>query len=334
MQQRANTTIAVALVGAIAALAAISCGPDAATKQLMEQAKGIFGTIPATMPGAEKDTPALVALGSRLYNEKGLSVNDSQSCASCHILEKESAGVDNQRVSKGALPGREGNRNSPTVLNAGFHVAQFWDGRAKDLKEQAKGPILNPAEMAMPGEAAVIKKLKGMAAYPDAFRKAFPGVADPVTYDNLAGAIAAFERTLRTTDRFDDFQNGKADALSSAEKDGLRAFIGAGCTACHTGPMLGGHMYQKMGSVRPYRNTTDRGRFDLTKKPEDMYMFKVPSLRNVALTAPYFHDGAAKTLEEAVTMMGSLQLGKDMKPGEVRSIVAFLKALSDRSRAK
>ena len=327
-------SVNLSLVLILSLIPALACGPDAATKQLMGQSKSLFGPIPAKMPGSEADTPALVELGSRLYSDKRLSTNDTQACASCHVLADNGPGVDNQRVSKGALPGREGNRNSPTVLNAGYHVAQFWDGRARDLKEQAKGPILNPAEMAMPSEAAVIKKLKAIAEYNDLFQKAFPGGADPFTYDNLAGAIAAFERTLRTSDRFDDFQNGNADALSSAERDGLRAFIGAGCTACHTGPLLGGHMYQKMGAVRPYANKTDRGRFEVTKKPEDMFVFRVPSLRNVALTAPYFHDGGAKTLEEAVTMMGALQLGRDLKPAEVQSIATFLKALTDKSRSK
>lgn len=315
-------------------LALGACGPNAATKELMEQSKGIFGTIPAVMPGAQADSPALVALGSKLYFEKRLSINNTQSCATCHILEGKAGGVDNQRVSKGALPGREGNRNSPTVLNAGFLVAQFWDGRAKDLKEQAKGPILNPVEMAMPGEAAVVKKLKETSEYPELFKAAFPGTADPVTYDNLAGAIAAFERTLRTSDRFDDFQRGDAGALSDEEQAGLKSFIGAGCTACHSGPLLGGHMYQKMGVIKPYANKSDRGRFDITKKPEDMFVFRVPSLRNVALTAPYFHDGAAATLEEAVRMMGELQLGRQLKPAEVQSIVSFLKTLSDKSRAR
>ncbi len=310
------------------------CGPDAATKQLMEQSRSQFGPIPARMPGSEKDTPQLVALGEKLYNDKRLSLNDTQSCASCHILQNKAAGVDNKRVSPGALPGKEGDRNSPTVLNAGFHVAQFWDGRAKDLKEQAKGPILNPAEMAMPSEAAVIKKLKGIAEYPELFKKAYPGAADPLSYDNLAGAIAAFERTLRTSDRFDDFQNGNAGALSAAEKEGLRLFVATGCTTCHAGPLLGGHMFQKMGLVRPYANTKDRGQSVVTKKPEHDFFFKVPSLRNVALTAPYFHDGGAKTLEEAVSMMAALQLGKDLKPGEVSSIVAFLGSLSDKSRAR
>jgi cytochrome c peroxidase len=293
----------------------------------MEQAKATFGTLPAQMPGAENDNPALVALGNKLYHEKRLSVNDTQSCASCHLVENNGPGVDNKRFSPGALPGTEGGRNAPTSLNAGFHMAQFWDGRAPDLKEQAKGPILNPVEMAMPSEKAVLEKLAAIPEYKDAFSKAF-GSDDALTYDNLAQAIAAFERTLITKDRFDDFQNGKASALNEEEKSGLALFMQTGCTSCHSGALLGAKMYQKMGLAKPYANTKDKGRFDVTKKDADKYFFKVPSLRNVALTAPYFHDGAAATLEEAVKTMAAIQLGKELTPEEIKSIVAFLKTLS------
>ena len=305
-----------------------ACGPSAETKALAKQAKAIFGTIPEKMPGGEKDTAALIELGKKLYLDKALSVNNTQSCASCHQLEN--GGDDGLPVSPGALPGTKGGRNSPSVFNAGFHLAQFWDGRAADLKAQAKGPILNPVEMAMPDEATVIKKLAGIAEYPALFKKAFPGAKEPLTYDNLAGAIAAFERTLITRDRFDDFQNGNYGALNTQEQAGLGEFIKIGCTTCHSGAIMGGHMYQKMGLINAYENQKDQGRYEVTKNDADKMMFKVPSLRNIANTAPYFHDGSAKTLEEAVTKMAWLQLGKKLEADQVKKLTAFLRSLSNK----
>ena len=287
--------------------------------------------LPEKMPGAEKDTPALVELGKDLYFEKKLSANNSQSCNSCHAVDQNRGGVDNEPTSPGAF-GKRGGRNSPTSLNAGFHVAQFWDGRAADLAAQAKGPILNPIEMAMPSEEEVIKKLSAIPEYPKAFSKAFPGDAKPVSYDNLAKAIAAFERTLVTHDRFDDFLKGNDSALSNAEVEGLNTFVSVGCVACHNGPLLGGNSYQKMGAVNAYANTEDLGRFSVTKDEADKFKFKVPSLRNIALTAPYFHDGKSATLEDAVRQMAWLQLGRKLEDKEVDSIVSFLKTLSDKSR--
>ncbi|MFN3246723.1 MAG: cytochrome-c peroxidase, partial [Leptonema sp. (in: bacteria)] len=214
---------------------------------------------------------------------------------------------------------------------AGFHIAQFWDGRAKDLVEQAKGPILNPVEMAMPSEAAVVKKISAIQEYKDLFPKAFPNEKEAITYENIAKAIAAFESTLITKDRFDDFLKGDAKSLTPEEQKGLKTFMDVGCIQCHNGALLGGNSYQKMGKLNPYE-TKDLGRYNVTKKEEDKYMFKVPSLRNVALTAPYFHDGQAKTLEDAVKQMAWLQLNKKLTDEEVQSIVAFLKSLTDKSR--
>ncbi|PKA04852.1 cytochrome-c peroxidase, partial [Leptospira ellisii] len=222
---------------------------------------------------------------------------------------------------------------SPTVLNAGYHLAQFWDGRAKDLKEQAKGPILNPVEMAMPSAAEVEKKISGITEYQDLFAKAYPKDAQKITYDNIAGAIAAFERTLKTQDRFDDFQKGDHKALSDAEQEGLEKFLATGCTACHIGPLLGGNSYRKLGQVNAYENTGDKGRLTLTKNPADAFVFKVPSLRNVAITGPYFHDGKVATLEEAVKKMAYLQLGKELPESDIKSIATFLKALTDKNRS-
>ncbi|AVQ12780.1 Cytochrome c551 peroxidase [Leptospira santarosai] len=317
----------------------VYCGPSEKTKKLMEDSNKIFGTIPDKMPGGENDTPELVQLGKTLYFEKRLSANDTQSCNSCHNIIGNTSGVDNLPTSPGAF-GKNGVRNSPTVLNAGFHLAQFWDGRAKDLKEQAKGPILNPLEMAMPSAAEVEKKIGEIPEYRELFAKAYPDssaqenpksvTTKKVTYDNITGAIAAFERTLKTQDRFDDFQRGNHKALSEEEQEGLEKFLTTGCTTCHVGPLLGGNSFRKLGQVHPYENTNDKGRQDLTKNPADAFVFKVPSLRNVGVTGPYFHDGKTTTLEEAVKKMAYLQLGKELSEPDIKSIVTFLKALTDK----
>lgn len=310
------------------AIATVACGPSEKTVELQKKAKLNFGIFPETAPGSEKDTADRVALGKKLYFDTILSENKTQSCNSCHNVEGKAAGVDNLPTSPGAF-GKNGDRNSPTVLNAAFHVKQFWDGRADDLKAQAKGPILNPGEMAMPSEAAVIERLKASSEYPELFTKAFG--KDSITYDNLAEAIASFERTLITKDKLTDFIAGDHSALSSSEQEGLELFLNSGCNSCHNGVVLGGNSFRKLGQVNPYE-TKDLGVYALTKKPEDKFMFKVSSLKNVALTAPYFHDGSVKTLEEAIQKMGHHQLGKDFSEEEVQKISKFLNALSDKNR--
>lgn len=270
-------------------------------------------------------TAAKINLGRMLYYEKRLSKNHDISCNSCHKLDK--FGVDNEATSPGHKKKR-GNRNSPTVYNAAGHIAQFWDGRSKDVEEQAKGPILNPVEMAMPNEAAVVKVLKSIPGYVVAFKKAFPKEKDPVTYNNLAKAIGAFERNLLTPGRWDKYLKGDKTALTNKEKKGLMAFVTTGCITCHTGPLLGGHMYQKLGLVKPWPGNKDMGRFEHTKKAYDKLMFKVPTLRNVEKTGPYLHDGSIKSLNKVVGMMAEYQLGRKLPPTQVQSIVAFLKALT------
>ncbi|EMO78023.1 di-heme cytochrome C peroxidase [Leptospira kirschneri str. 200801925] len=321
----------------------VTCGPSEKTKKLIDDSKKIFGTIPDKMPGGEVDTPELIQLGEKLYFEKKLSANDTQSCNSCHNVVGKAAGVDNLPTSPGAF-GKNGVRNSPTVLNAGFHIAQFWDGRAKDLKEQAKGPILNLVEMAMPSALEVEKKIGQIPEYQELFAKAYPDSltkensntltrTQKITYDNITGAIAAFERTLKTQDRFDDFQKGSHNALSVEEQEGLEKFITTGCITCHIGPLLGGNSFRKLGQVNPYENSSDTGRQNLTKNSSDAFVFKVPSLRNVAITGPYFHDGKVTTLEEAVKKMAHLQLGKDLSDSDTKLIVTFLKTLTDKNRS-
>lgn len=310
----------------------VACGPSKETQELMKKSKQMFGALPAKMPGSEKDTPERIALGEKLYHETALSVNNSESCNSCHNVNGKGAGVDNKETSPGAF-GKTGDRNSPTVLNAGFHSLQFWDGRAKDLAEQAKGPILNPIEMAMPSEKEVVEKLSAIDGYKELFAKAFPD--NPIiTYESIASAIASFERTLITKDRFDDFVGGDHKALTLEEQKGLEAFMNAGCASCHNGELFGGKLFMKLGVVNEYENKEDTGKFKITGNEGDKYVFKVPSLRNVALTAPYFHDGRVKTLEEAVEKMSYYQLGKSLDKSQIDSIVSFLKTLSDKEKVQ
>ena len=298
---------------------------------LQKLASTVYQPLPAKMPGSDNDTPARIALGKELYFETALSINDTQSCNSCHDITDGKLGVDNEPTSPGAK-GERGGRNSPTSVNAGFHIAQFWDGRAADLKAQAKGPILNPIEMGLPSEEAALKKLSGIKNYPEKFAKAFPDSKDALTYDNLAEAIAAFERTLISKDRFDDYLRGDLKALTEQEQRGLKTYIETGCISCHSGSTLGGTGYQKLGVYAPYqpngKENTDHGKFEVSKSDTDKDMFKVPSLRNIAKTAPYFHDGQVKTLEEAVQIMAKIQLNKDLSKEEVADISAFLGSLT------
>jgi cytochrome c peroxidase len=235
--------------------------------------------------------------------------------------------VDGQPVSDGHK-GQKGTRNAPTVYNAAGHFVQFWDGRASDVEEQAKGPVMNPVEMAMSSDKAVVAVLKSMPEYVEAFKKAFPSEKDPVTFENTARAIGAFERRLMTPSRWDKFLNGDQAALSNAEKAGFNKFMEAGCQACHAGTYLGGEVYQKLGLVKPYPDTSDSGRQAVTKQESDRLVFKVPSLRNIDKTQPYFHTGKVATLEEAVKEMAEYQLGKQMKDDEIASIMTFLKTLT------
>lgn len=287
----------------------------------------ILAALPEKAPSAEQDSAGLVSLGKELYFEKRLSKNGSQSCNTCHAVDDGRAGVDNEPTSPGAF-GKRGDRNSPTTFNAALHLAQFWDGRAADLKEQAKGPILNPVEMAMSSEPEVLERLKADKNYPGQFKAAFAGEPDAINYENVAKAIAAFERTLLTRDRFDDFLKGQDGALTKAELKGLHTFLTTGCTTCHNGPLLGGNTYQKVGLIKPYENQTDVGRAAVTKDDDDKFKFKVPTLRNIAATHPYFHDGKIGTLHEAVRKMAELQLGLQLAPEQEADLVAFLQTLT------
>ena len=268
--------------------------------------------------------PAKVELGKMLWFDPRLSKSGFISCNSCHNLSM--GGADNIRTSIGDR-WQQGPINSPTVLNSSLNLAQFWDGRAKDLKEQAGGPIANPGEMAFTHELA-IDLLRSIPQYVQEFKTVFGH--NKLTIDEVTVAIAAFEETLVTPNaRFDQWLKGDKTALKNDELAGYKLFKDSGCVACHNGPNLGGNSFQKMGIVEPYKTTsTAEGRFAVTGKDADRFNFKVPTLRNVELTYPYFHDGSADTLAQAVTVMGRLQLGRTFSDDETGKIVAFLKTLT------
>lgn len=279
------------------------------------------------LPPAPALDPGKVALGKKLFHDPRLSRDNSISCASCHDLSK--GGTDQSRYSTG-INGSVGNVNAPTVFNAGLNVAQFWDGRAGSLEEQAAGPVHNPAEMGSTWDE-VMGKLREDGEYRALFRRTYP---DGITSANIAEAIATFERSLMPPNaRFDRYLRGEKNVLSPDEQEGYRRFVNHGCTSCHQGAGIGGNMFQRFGvmgdifSDRP-QTKADQGRFNVTGLEEDRHVFKVPSLRNVALTYPYFHDGSARTLSDAVRIMGKFQLGKDLSREDVRLIVAFLNTLT------
>lgn len=284
-----------------------------------------FGQLPAVVESSDNPlTDEKVQLGRTLYFETSISAGKDKSCNSCHKLD--AYGVDGEKTSEGHKKQR-GARNSPTVYNAAGHFVQFWDGRAKTVEEQATGPILNPVEMAMPDDKSVIAALR-TAKYEDRFKKAFPGDKEPLSMSNLAKAIGAFERKLMTPSRWDKFLAGDTNALTSAEKAGFKKFTDTNCNMCHAGPYFGGQMYQKLGLARPWPTETDLGRYAITKQDVDKMMFKVPSLRNIRKTAPYFHDGSVATLEEAIKRMGQHQLGKELSDADISSIATFLDTLT------
>lgn len=316
-----------------AATAATSAAPEAEAKidrSLLVQ----FGKLPSTYlspaAAAAPATKEQIELGRMLFWEKRLTKNQDRSCNTCHNLE--TFGVDNEKTSEGHKKQR-GSRNSPTVYNAAGHFVQFWDGRAKDVEEQAKGPILNPVEMGMKDDAAVLKVLQSIPQYTEAFKKAFPGDKS-VSFDNLAKAIGAFERTLVTPSRFDKYVAGDESALNAAEKKGLAKFLDLNCPSCHTGALLGGNEFKKLGQAKPWEDMKDLGRYEVTKAETDKQVFKTPSLRNIAKTAPYFHDGSVATLENAVKLMAKHQLGKTVSDDEAKSVATFLGSLTGEPTAE
>ncbi len=305
-------------------------GADDAGNELREMARSLFQPIPdaQTLIKERKLSPAQIELGRMLFFEPRLSRSHIITCNTCHAIG--TGGADNIPASIGH-GWQHGPRNSPTVLNAVFNAAQFWDGRASDLAEQAKGPVQASVEMNSTPDL-VEATLKSIPAYVQAFRAAFPGDDDPVSFDHMSRAIEAFETTLVTPDsRFDQYLRG-ADALDKKELAGLSLFINKGCIACHSGINLGGQAYFPFGVIkRPGAEilpAADKGRFTVTQTATDEYVFRASPLRNIALTAPYFHSGEVWSLEEAVATMGSSQLGHELEDAEVGDIVAFLRTLT------
>lgn len=298
---------------------------------LLNRARKVFSPLPSIMGSKENPiTPEKVTLGKTLFYETRISVDRTVSCAKCHIPGMY--GTD-------GLPKSIGNRcktnprNSPSVLNAAGHISQHWIGNRASVEDQAKQALIGPTSFGLPSYEEAERILRGIKGYRDLFEKAFPNEVEPVTVENFAKAVGAFERTLVTPSPFDEFLRGDENALGEEQKRGLRTFMDLGCSTCHNGVYVGGGMYQKFGITKPYWKLTgskeiDEGRYAVTKKEADKYVFKVPSLRNVAMTPPYFHDGSVEKLEDAVRIMGELQLGKTLTEEQIGEIVAFLKSLT------
>ena len=294
--------------------------------QINSEALKLFAPLPAVMSSpANSATGDKVQLGRMLYYDPRLSANQKISCNTCHPLD--TYGAESTPVSTG-YKNQKGTRNAPTVYNAAGHFAQFWDGRAPNVEEQAKGPIMNPVEMAMPSHAAAVEVLKSMPEYVALFRAFFPNDKDPITYDNMALAIGVFERGLVTPSRWDSFLAGNRSALTDAEKAGFNTFAAVGCQWCHSGPYVGGAAYQKLGVVEPWPNQADAGLYQLTKDDADKMVFKVPSLRNIKKTSPYFHDGSVATLDQAIRNMAAYQRGAKLTDAQVKSIETWMDSLT------
>lgn len=303
----------------------IASGVTAHALDLTDQFLLMFKPLPAAAPSPDNEvTEEKINLGRMLFFDKRFSKNHDISCNSCHNVAKY--GTDNAPTSSGHK-GQHGGRSAPSVYNAALHIAQFWDGRAPTVEEQAKGPVLNPIEMAMPDQTTVLKVINSIPEYVAAFQKAFPGDAKAVSYDNFGKAIGAFERKLLTPSRWDEFLKGRKDALSDSERKGFAEFANVGCVNCHNGVAVGGHMYQKLGLIKPWEGLKDNGRSDITKAEQDKHMFKVPSLRNITETGPYLHDGSVTELPVIVKKMAEHQLGKQITDDQCKSIVTFLQSL-------
>jgi len=299
-------------------------------KKLLADAKERFQPLPSAPVARDSTGAARVELGRRLFFENRVSMDGNVSCSHCHLPEQH--GTDGLPRSIGVF-GKENPRNAPSVFNASLNFKQHWRGDRESLEEQAEKSLLGPASFGNPDQATAMGKLKAIPAYAGAFAAAFPREKDPINSKNWGIAIAAFERTLLTPSRFDAFLAGDAKALSAQEQAGLRKYMDLGCSSCHGGAGIGGDTFHKFGAYADYWTETgvsnpDKGRFDITKDETDLYVFKVPSLRNVAKTAPYFHDGSVADLGKAVKIMGKTQLDVTLPDKDVADIVAFLGALT------
>jgi cytochrome c peroxidase len=323
----------VAFVLAICAFATNHAAARAADvdADLLNKARSNFQPLPKDMATPEFPiTPSRVELGWKLFFDPRISVDGTVSCVRCH--QPALYGTDGLPKARGAHDTLNP-RNAPTILNAALQFKAHWRGDRKNVEDEAKQVLIGSFSFINPDYESAIARIKAIPGYTDLFRKEFPGDPDPVTPDNWAKAIGAFERTLVTPSRFDAFLAGDARALSPEERTGLRKFIDTGCIACHNGADVGGGIFQKFGVVEDYWTATgsqqpDKGRFDVTHDPQDTYVFKVPSLRNVAMTPPYFHDGSVRSLSEAVQIMAKVQLGRALGDQDTADIVAFLGSLT------
>jgi len=315
---------------AILSFAGLSSGSNG-DEELLKQANQIFGALPKAMVSEKNPiTPGKVKLGKLLFYETRISIDGTVSCVRCHPIGLYAADGLKKSIGNNC---RVNPRNAPAIFNAAGQISAHWIGNRADVEDQARQSVIGPPSFGMPSYEAVENRLKGLKGYVDLFREAYPGEKDPVNMDNFAKAVGAFERTLVTPAPFDAFLRGNQGALSEQGKRGLRIFNEVGCTACHSGPYIGGQTYQKFGLVEAYwkytkSETIDEGRYAVTKNEADKYAFKVPVLRNVEKTPPYFHDGSVERLEEAVRIMGKAQLGRDLSTLQTEDIVGFLKSLT------
>ena len=320
----------LAIIGILASMSQASTASQT-REPLLKQARALFKPLPKDMATPEYPvSPARVALGKRLFFDPRISLDGTVSCSRCHQVSLY--GTDALAKAVG-VKDRVNPRNAPTVLNAALEFAAHWRGDRKNVEDQATQALIGPPSFGEPDYAAAMARLKAIRGYAPLFARAFPGEKDPITPENWGFAIGAYERTLVTPSPFDAYLKGNTRALSPMARSGLGKFISTGCAACHNGVDVGGGMFQKFGVMKDYWKETgstqiDKGRYDVTGKTGDMYVFKVPSLRNVAMTPPYFHDGSVATLPQAIRVMAKVQLGKTLSDQDVREITAFLNSLT------
>jgi cytochrome c peroxidase len=319
---------------ALALAAATGLGSRAAAQTsdttLLARARAVFQPLPADFATPETPIPAArVELGRELFFDPRISLDGTVSCARCH--NPALYGTDGLALSRG-VENRPNPRNAPTVLNAALQFAQHWSGNRSSVEDQATRALLGQPSFGLASYDTAVARLKALA-YGAAFGAAFPGDTAPVSAVNWGRAIGAYERTLVTPAPFDGYLRGDTDALSTRARSGLAAFLSVGCATCHDGVGVGGGKFQPFGVVKSYwletgSVTIDSGRYAVTKDKDDLFVFKVPTLRNVAMTPPYFHDGSVATLPAAVRTMARVQLGRELSPEEINVIVAFLESLT------
>ncbi len=316
------------LAALLAGLPALAATGD---QDLLKQAQEMFEPLPKDLSGPERPIAKdRVALGRALFFDTRFSIDGNVGCATCH--QPALYGTDGRPRSIG-VRSTPHPRHAPTVLNAALQFVIHWRGDRVDVEDQVAQALLSPITSGQPDEKSVLARVRAIAGYPPMFKSAVPQEAEPIMRQNMALAIGAFERTLVTPSRFDEYLKGDVTALSASERAGLEKFMSVGCSTCHNGAGVGGAMYQKFGVLEDYWKAThsdpvDKGRVDVTHDEADLYLFKVPSLRNVAMTPPYFHDGSVATLPEAVRVMARVQLGAKLEDKDIDDIVAFLASLT------